>query len=321
MFTRPLLVFLAVTITAIAEVKIEKTQYRGWSNCYRISNGEVELVVTTDVGPRIIRYALVGGQNLFKEFDDQMGKSGEATWQPRGGHRLWISPEDAVLSYALDNAPVHVEKKGDAMELTESVEKETGLEKRMIVKLAPTGSAVEVIHRITNRAAKGREFAPWSLTMMAQGGVAIIAFPPRGTHPKDLPPTNPLVMWPYTDFSDPRWQFTRKYLLLRQDPKNANPQKTGLFNRDTVAAYLLGSDLFIKRSMARDARHQPDFGCSLETFTNDQFLELETLGVLGNVPPGAAVEHTEHWGLYRNIKIPSWSDAEIDRALLPLLKP
>jgi hypothetical protein len=312
---------ITIMMSATAAVKIEKTQYRGWSNCYRLSNGEIELVVTTDVGPRVIRYAFVGGRNVFKEFEDQVGKSGESTWQPRGGHRLWIAPEDAVLSYALDNAPVHAEIREGAIELTANIEKETGLQKQMIVTVAPTGAAVEVLHRITNKGSSAREFAPWSLTMMAPGGVAIVPFPPRGTHPQDLPATNPLVMWAYTDFSDRRWHFTKKYLLLRQDPANASPQKTGLFNPVTVGAYLLGSDLFIKRTAATGARKQPDFGCSLETFTNDQFLELETLGVVAEVRPGASVEHTEHWSLHGNIKIPSWTDADIDRVLLPRLKP
>jgi hypothetical protein len=321
--SRITLVTLASTIiiSATAAVKIEKTQYQGWPNCYRISNGEIELVVTTDVGPRIIRYAFVGGRNVFKEFEEQLGKSGEAAWQARGGHRLWIAPEDPVLSYALDNAPIQAEVKGDALELTGGIEKETGLRKQIVVKMAPAGTAVEVRHRIANKGSKARQLAPWSLTMMAQGGTGIVAFPPRGTHPKDLLPTNPLVMWAFTDFSDKRWQFTKKYLLLRQDPQNAKPQKTGLFNKETVGAYLLGADLFIKRATAQDPSKQPDFGCSFETFTNDQFLELETLGVLGNVRPGGTVDHTERWSLHRNIKIPSWTDADIDRALLPLLKP
>jgi hypothetical protein len=280
----------------------------------------VELIVTTDVGPRIIRYSFLGGQNLFKEFDDQMGKHGESSWQPRGGHRVWMAPEDPVLTYGPDNSPVRAEVKGEALELTEAVEKETGLEKQMIVKLASTGPAVEVIHKITNKGSKAREFAVWALTMMAQGGVGIAAFPPRGTHEKDLVPTNPLVLWAYTDFSDRRWQFTKKYLLLRQDPKNPNAQKAGLFNSDTVGAYLLGSDLFIKRAAAREAPRHPDFGCSYETFTNEQFLEMETLGELSNVRPGGSLEHREQWSLHKNVKIPSWTDSDIDRALLPLLK-
>ncbi len=311
---------MSTSSQASGAVKIEKTQYRGWPNCYRLSNGEVELVVTTDVGPRIIRYGFVGGANLLKEFDPQMGKSGEPSWQPRGGHRLWMAPEDPVLTYALDNSPIHVDVKADSIQLTGAVEKETGLEKQIIVKLASAGAAVDVQHKITNRANKPRQFAVWALTMMAQGGVGIAAFPPRGTHEKDLLPTNPLVMWAYTDFSDQRWQFTKKYLMLRQDPKNKAAQKTGLFNPDTGAAYLLGSDLFIKRAAAGNPSKHPDFGCSYETFTNEEFLEMETLGELANVPPGGSLQHAEHWSLHKNIRISSWTDAELDRVLTPLMK-
>src|SRR5437764_14309932 len=89
--------------------KTEKIDYQGWTNSWRLSNGTVELVVTGDVGPRVMRYGFAGGQNFFKEFTAQLGKTGEAAWQPRGGHRVWIAPEDPVNSYAPDNDPVAVE--------------------------------------------------------------------------------------------------------------------------------------------------------------------------------------------------------------------
>ena len=308
-------------MTAFAAVKIDKVPYGGWPNCYRISNGEVELIVTSDVGPRVIRYGFVGGQNLFKEFQEQMGKSGEKKWQARGGHRLWMAPEDLKDTYALDNGPVKIEIKGDTLEATQPVEPETGLQKVIIVKLAASGSGVELIHRLKNTAAKARDFAPWSLTMMAQGGTVITGFPPRGSHEENLLPTNPLVMWAYTDFSDKRWHFTKKYLMLTQDPKNTGwPQKTGHFNKDTFGAYLLGSDLFVKRTTADPAKHHPDMGCSFETYTDPTFLEIETVGALGKVASGQTVEHIERWSLHRNIKIPAWTDADIDKALLPILQ-
>src|SRR5437588_13041305 len=106
---RLLLATTTMTMTLPAAVRIEKTAWSGWPNCYRISNGEVELIVTTDVGPRVIRYGSVGGQNLFKEFTAQLGKSGEKKWQPRGGHRVWAAPEIQPITYALDNGPVKYE--------------------------------------------------------------------------------------------------------------------------------------------------------------------------------------------------------------------
>src|SRR5580700_3687352 len=102
---------LGFSLIAMAAVKIEKTDYQGWPNSYRISNGEVEIIITSDIGPRIMRYAFTGGQNIFKEFPEGLGKSGEPAWQPRGGHRIWFAPEDRVLTYAPDNGPVHISVK------------------------------------------------------------------------------------------------------------------------------------------------------------------------------------------------------------------
>ncbi len=311
---------LLLAMTAPAAVKIEKTNYKGWPNCYRITNGEVELIVTSDIGPRIMRYAFVGGQNLLKEFAETLGKSGEPAWVPRGGDRVWAAPEDAVRTYAPDNGPVRVEIKGDVLIATEPVESLTGLEKQIVVKLSPQGASVEVNHRLRNAGSHPLELAPWALTMMAPGGVGIHGFPPRGKHPQDLAPTNPLVMSAYTNLSDNRWKFTRKYLLLHQDPKNPDPQKLGSFNKNTWAAYSLNNELFIKRYDAGDSpKPYPDMGCSFETFTNAEFLELETLGPIERLKPGAWVDHVEHWTLHKNVHLRNFTDAELDSTVLPLV--
>ncbi|HOK46768.1 MAG TPA: hypothetical protein PLK67_12590 [Bryobacteraceae bacterium] len=307
-------------MTTSAAVRIEKINYKGWPNSYRISNGEVELVVTSDVGPRIMRYAFIGGQNLFKEFPEQLGKSGEKEYQMRGGHRLWVAPETLETSWALDNSPVNIEIRGSELTATGPVEPGTGLQKQIVVRLDDTGTGVEVIHRLKNTTPWTLEFAPWAMTMMAPGGTAISGFPPRGKHPEVLAATNPLVMWAYTDLSDKRWTFTKKYFALRNDPQIAEPQKIGTFNPKTWAAYLLGTDLFLKQTTADPARTYPDFGCSFETFTNNEMLEIETLGPLTKVEPGKAAEHTERWSLHKNIRISQWTDAELDRVVGSLLK-
>lgn len=293
---------------------VEKVSYGGWPNCFRIANEDVELIVTTDVGPRVIRYGFIGGQNMFKEFEGQVGGSGETAWLPRGGHRIWIAPEIVPDTYAPDNGPVKAIVRENAVELTQPIEPGTGLEKSIDVQLSSNG--VIVTHRIRNAGSRPRTLAPWALSMMAPGGVGITKFPPRGSHPENLPPTNPLIMWAFTDLSDPRWTFTQKYLILRQDPGNRAPQKLGHFNEKTVGAYLLGSDLFVKRYDAYPSKPYPDFGASYETFANGDFLELETLGPLEDVAPQATIDHVERWSLHRNISIAAWTDEELDR--LPL---
>src|SRR3954454_14209439 len=127
---------------------IEKTNYHGWANSYRISNGEVEAIVTGDVGPRIMRFGFVGGQNFFREFEDQLGRSGEPEWQPGGGHRLWIAPEGPVKSYALDNVPVEIATAGDGFTATGAGRPLTGVEKQIAIRMAAGAPGVEVVHRL-----------------------------------------------------------------------------------------------------------------------------------------------------------------------------
>lgn len=312
------LVLVLFTALLSAQVKVEKAAWKGWPNCYRVTNGEVELIVTSDIGPRVMSYSFVGGRNVLKEFAGQLGKSGEKDYQLRGGHRLWVAPEALETSWALDNGRVKIEIRPDGLIATQPVDS-AGFEKRITISMAPAGSAVTLAHRALYSGVKPLEMAPWTLTMMAPGGRAITGFPPRGAHPKDLLPTNPLVLWAYTNLADPRWNFYRKYLTLRQDPANATPQKLGAFNTDSWGAYSLGDLLFLKRTEAFPNRRYPDFGSSFETFTNADFLEMEFLGPLRRLSKGQSATLDEHWSLTKGVSFGDWNEADLDRALQPAL--
>jgi hypothetical protein len=215
--------------------------------------------------------------------------------------------------------PVGIKISGATLTATAPLDYAAGLQKQIVLKIHASGSGVEALHRLTNRNPWTVELSAWALTVMAPGGIGVTGLPPRGAHPEMLAPTNPLVMWAFTDLSDKRWQFTRKYVLLRQDPKVATPQKIGSFNRETFGAYHLGKELFIKRYRADPAKQYPDMGACFEIFTNAQVLELETLGPLTRLAPDATLEHVERWSLHRDVKIKTWNDATLDRVLLPLL--
>lgn len=299
--------------------KIEKTRYLDHDG-YRVSNGDVELTVLTDVGPRIIRYSFVGGQNLFVELDKQAedGLTAGQEWKLYGGHRIWVGPEAPSYTYAPDNEETAVEVKRNGLRSIQPVDI-AGIRREIEVSLADSGPEARIVHRLTNASRWPLKLAPWALSMMAAGGTGVAAFPPRGTHPEILPPTNPLVMWAFTNFSDPRWTLLEKYICLRQDRSMSDPEKAGLFNAKTRAGYLLGSDFFVKRYDADPTKEYSDMGVSFEIFTNGNFLELETLGPYEEVQPGATVEHVETWSLHKNVRVSEWTDAELDRTLGPLL--
>ncbi len=300
-------------------MKVERISYGGWPNCFRLSNGEAELVLTADVGPRIIRYGFKGGQNLFVELEADRGKTGGDAWRLYGGSRLWVAPEDRVYTYAADNDPVAVEVCGNRVRAQAPVER-TGVQKRIEVEMADRGTEAKVHYCLANRTIWPLRIAPWVVTMMNPGGVGITTLPPRGTHPEVLAPTNPLVLFAFTDMSDARWSWLEKYVVLRQDRRKPDPEKIGLFNPATRGAYLRGRELFVKKLEAAAHEEYPDMGSSFEMFTNDSTLELETLGPLRTIRPGETVEHLETWSLHRPVRVERWDDETLDRAVAAYLQ-
>ena len=297
--------------------QLEKISYGGWNNCLKLSGDGLELIVTLDVGPRIIRFGISDGQNLFKEFEDQMGVTSGKEWMSFGGHRFWHAPEVFPRSYALDFDPVEHEWKGDVLKLIQKTEAETGIQK--MIEISIRDKTVFLTHRLINRGPWPVELAPWSLSVMAAGGRAIIPQEEFKPHPDVLVPVRPLVLWPFIRMNDPCFMWGDRLITVREDAKVDGKQKIGMRNAQGWAAYELGSDLFIKGiSLIPDATY-PDMGCNCEFFTMPGFLEVETLGPLVTLEPDAATEHEEKWWIISKVHLPQ-DEPSLITALNPHLK-
>lgn len=297
-------------------MKIEKTEFGGWADCLRIANEHAELIVTLDVGPRIISYQhLPGGKNVLKTNTEELGTSGEDHFVARGGHRFWLAPENE-RTYLPDNVAVISEELPDGVRIESAV---AGIKKELTITLAAETLAVTLAHRATNLGAEPATLATWGITVMKPGGLEIIPRPPLGAHPRDLLPDRVLVLWPYTDTSDERWRWGREFITLRQTP-HAPPAKLGLRHRQGWVGYLMRSALFIKTVAFEEGATYPDFGCNFETFTNAHMLELETLSPLRTLAPGECVGHTETWRLFGSLTDPeSLKEPALAEWLAPFL--
>lgn len=297
----------------------EKIVYRGWQNCYRLSNHQVDLIVTADVGPRIIRFGFVGQPNQFKEFEGEVGKTGGDEWRSYGGHRLWHAPEAMPRSYAPDNYPVEIKIVDAGLHAIQPVEAQTGIQKEMEIFLDEDAAHVMVLHRLRNLGVWSVELAAWCLTVMEPGGTAIMPLPPRGSHPENLLPTSILALWAYTDLTDPRLTWGRQHLLVRQDSHTPEPLKIGASVPDGWVAYARVGQLFVKKFEYQPEAIYPDMGCSFEVFTNHEMLEIETLSPLVYLDPGDELEYYEDWYLLNDVKTPK-NDVEVIDSVLPRIK-
>ena len=317
---------------------METVNYLNLPNCQRLCNGAVEVIVTTDIGPRIIRYGFVGEDNALGECPEAKVETELGDWRPWGGHRLWTAPEAIPRSYVPDNRPIPFEAAGThTIRLRPPVEAETGMEKTMTVTLDETGTRVTVHHQITNRNLWAIDAAPWALTILAGGGTVILPQEPYRSHDDCLLPARPMVLWHYTDLSDPRWSWGRKYVQLKVDAALKEPQKIGIANKQGWAGYLRGNGagynvlqngpktLFVKQFPYQEGATYPDEGCNCEVYTAESFVEVETLAPMHHLEPGGSAEHVEHWYLFRDVAFGDSAaeldetEASLDAALRPLL--
>ena len=196
----------------------------------------------------------------------------------------------------------------EAITLTAPIESTppgTNLQKEIEIKLDDTGTHVTVIHRIFNRGNEATEMAPWALSVMAPGGRAILPLPPRAPVSKDrLQPEgvcSAMVLY----------RFCRSAVDGRNEihstktgykPKGKfKEQMAGIYNPSGWGAYFRDGNLFVKRSKVQKGARYPDFGCNFEIYTEQGFLELETLGPLQSLAPGETIQHMEEWWLFKAI--------------------
>jgi len=317
---------VGITLTAIlvggatAAVKIEKAKYSHFGNVMKLSNGTVDVMVTTDLGPRVIFYGFTGGTNILAEMGpESVVKTDLGDWHPWGGHRLWTAPEGMPRSYWPDNDPVRGEVVGsDSVSVTPKPETANNQQKQIIVKLDPDGTSVTVTNKITNIGYWTMELAPWAVTIMNGGGTTIIPQEPFIPHGKVLLPARPMALWNYTDLSDTRWTFGKKYVRLKCDPALKFPQKIGAMVKAGWVAYAKDKLVFVKHFPFVEGATYPDFGCNFETYTDGDFMEVETVGQLVKLQPGETVTHVEHWNLFKDVNLGTTDDS-IEVALTPLV--
>lgn len=291
-------------------VTVTEITYKNFGRCVKLDNGTASVIITVDIGPRIISYCLNGRENMLledvdREFRDDSQELrdyfGEGkTWYIYGGHRLWSSPESYPHSYVPDNEPV-MWSRADMGEnvgicLTSPVTR-TGQQHTTYVWLDRDNagtSKVQICHNITNVSGAIVTLAPWAMTVCAAGAVEIF---PQSARDNGLLSNRRNVFWSYSDISDERFFLGNKYGTLRQVKGAPGKFKIGMNNEDGWAAVVNRGQIFLKNFHMETDGNYPDYGCNFETFTNGIFLECESLGELKTLKNGQKVSLVEDWEL------------------------
>ena len=265
-----------------------------------ITNATASIVLAKEFGPRILSYSIGDGPNILGWHPHAAVTTELGEWKPYGGHRLWMAPENMPLSYAPDSEPVRIEEHGELSLIFTGDIDAAKVEKRMTIAMDETGSAVTIEHRLTNHG-EPREMSAWALTIMAPGGEAIVPNEPFAPYSSEtLLPVRSMAVWSYTDFTDPRWTFTKDEIRLRVDESLEHQQKFGVLNKQGWAGYRLG-DLFFRKSFEYvEGATYPDMNSNMEIYTAGPFVEVESLSPLKMLGTGESTTYTERWALAKS---------------------
>ncbi len=256
-----------------------------------ISLGPYLLRIAVDFGPRILGCRREPGPQVFAVLGDDVviDRPDSGVYRFRGGHRLWAAPEMPAITYAPDDEPCAVSREGDHLTVEGPADR-AGLIKRIILGGGEDGVVVK--HELHNAGNEPIEVAPWALSQLALGGVAIVPlWGPPDEH--GLSASSSLLLWPYTDLSDPRLAFHRGGLTVVAEGGPAF--KIGTGPTPGRLGYLLQGHLFTKEAAPAGAGTYPDRGAVGQFYLGEAFCELETVGPLVKLQPGEHTTHLEVW--------------------------
>ncbi len=282
----------------------EKIDYKKYGKCLKIDNGTLEIIATLDIGPRIISFRRLGGENiLFQDLNDLVSVKTKdqdeiffkgATWHSYGGHRLWKSPENYATYYP-DNDPITYQVEGNKITLVQKPQVGTNIQLVFSLEFQ-ADNLIKVSNKIKNLSNENKKMACWSLSMCKGPGLEIIPLPNNET---GFNPQRYYSLWNFgAKNNDPRAYYGDKFFSLRMEPGNPLAYKVGMKLNKGRILYLTKEDVLVKKFDRIENAVYTDNNVNYETYTKDLFMELETLGEYKEVKPNEELNHDEYWSLF-----------------------
>ncbi len=298
--------------------------YKNFGRCLHLENDIIELYVTIDVGPRIIHMSYIGEENLFFTDLDRKYKSlaperikqvygEESEYFFYGGHRVWLSPQDGAFTNPPDNDEVQYSTTINGAIFFQNKQWDIGVALTMEIIMDKNNPEFSVRASYQNISMNPKFFSVWQLSQMVPGGLEIFPLSTQNFGTIDFDryffPDRTISFYPFTDINDPRLIIDNNYASLKQDSKNNNQFKMASVNRNGWSMYAVNDIVIILRYNHIPGENYPDGGSSFATYTNSDFLELETMGVWKLIPPGVSTTNIQNFIIRKtNMSIPDPSE-------------
>lgn len=282
-------------------VNILEINYKHYGKCLKITNGVVEIIITIEYGPRIVKYGYVNGRNQFAEDINNKISTSHGDYYIIGGHRFWHLPENKDRTYIPDNKKVEYESIFNGVRLIQEIEKWTQVQKIIEIIFESSSSKVNILHKIVSLNAFDINISVSGITAMSKGGIEIIPLEKRKS---GISPNKSFVFWPYSNIKDSRVYFGDRYVAMKVCENISENFKIGFNTNLSYALYYNENELFVKQ-FKRDKNNSnyPHMGCCYESFIGSNYIEMQTNSPLYTISTNQCVEHLEIWDLHKDVNL------------------
>lgn len=257
--------------------------YAGWNNCIHLTNTVCEAVITTEVGPRIVRYGKVGGPNLLYLDEFAAGQTEETkTWRAYAGHSFdafvdgdcFLPPENVPVGYTLgaDRIDFDTVAFGD-------------VSKTVSIRMCRRGG-LEIKQTVTNTSDAPRRVTIQGNTLLPSGGVAAM----------------PLTAAPVNGQGRPELKQGKALSLIEPDQVYPSEFEVAGLADELWCGYFHQGQLFIMTSPAMEGVYANDVNVSFSA--NPRRVKISSYSPEISLAPGESLTHTEVWNIFDQLPRP-----------------
>lgn len=274
-------------------VSVTEVNWRGWVGCYRLANAVMEAIVVPAIG-RVMDLRRIGDdEGTFWQNRSLDGRlpSSFGPWLNYGGDKCWPAPQsdwprrqvhDWPPAAAFDASSYDAVASNSSLTMTSPVDPHWGIQAVRVFEPNPLLPILRI--RTTYRKVRGDavRVAIWTITQLQEPELLALRMPENSIFEAGY--VRLLEAEPAGLRTDGRLLSFRRH--LREFVK---------IGSDASSVLWVGSRSVVKIEAEAAIGDYPDGGCCVEVYTNPgqlEYVELETLGPLGTLEPGATVEHT-----------------------------
>ncbi len=268
--------------------------FQGRDTCYRMSNGDIEVIVAPDIGGRVMAFRFPNDENVVYENPEFFGRlvhiDPPKQFVKYGGCKLWAAPQSDwgwPPNAFWENGQNELKVLGPFMIcMSGPREPEAVVQFRRTVSLPLSGTTVVIENEMENVTTGAIEYAIWSICPVPQPSLLIAPLPDDGTNYWFFKYDNPTTPWQKTD----------KVLYCSA----TSPQsKLYVVTGKPWAAALRNMQLWVVWGEKHERLSLAAGEAPVEIYLDDEVAELEIMGPARALAPGETTEYTMYWKLFR----------------------